>query len=212
MRIKPFIALSALLCGLIGMPVAGATEDQVVIDFEQFEPLDFIHNFGEYNMLLSSQHVDETYVQFDPNPLYSGTGPDSTGNFLRAYPSLTDDIIIQFFDPHDPNAILTTDYFGALFLDRSGGINAKSGIKAYDSLGNLIAESFPENTIPKEFISVSAPGINRIILDADLSGNGFDNFTFNQLTVVPEPLSASLMGLGGVLLIGRQRLRKRKRA
>lgn len=116
-------------------------------------------------------------------------------------------IVASFFSPSDGTTKATTNsvsVLGDLFGLGSGTVT----LEVYDVSGVLLGsmtapDNFPLGTGP--VLSVSVAGIHSAKFFSSNATVGFDNFSFNDLTAVPEPATWLMMLLGFAAVGGAMR-------
>ena len=205
--------LAGLLMALLSS--LNATAALTTIDFEGLPAMTYFPGSPiPESAKLSSQLLTSYGVTFSSADPYVavvalGFGHATSGvNGIGAsngYGILTYDkafpISFEFFNPVNPTTKAVTD-FVSLRGDNAGS-NETVFLRAYDTLGNIIAEtSAVDNGGPT--LSIAVQGIHsvRFFGTRDSGGVAVDDLTFGQLTIpsVPEP-SSTVLALAGIVLL-----------
>lgn len=210
----------ALVAGCIAgwiVSLSRVAEGGVEINFDDRDMGEIVYRqYQPQGAIFTS--VDFNFSTFTTTPVYNGlvayyhwvvsgercVEPTRTGTFQLCpylnFPAMQ----IQFVRPGTEQPAWT-DYVSVQLdaaPDDGGGSNLVHMI-AFDPEGRIVGASAVDDNIPCALLSVSGSRINRVIVAMDPLPDGrdletYDNVYFN--TLVPEPASLILLGLGGLFL------------
>ena len=220
MRKISLMAATIVCMGVFGLgPILPSTAVQAgIISFDSLDaaagPITVTNQFSAIGVIFEDLFIrDVSGVGFyETGPASGAHTPPNVGILNNEIPF---NLLITATFVVPPSGMPgVTDQVEVVAFDTEVG-SVLATMKAFDIDNNVIdSVTVLAPGANRATIGVSGSGIHRVTLETDVDGASFDNFTFGEITALPEPSSATMFAgiLTGVAVVSRRcRTRRRSR-